>query len=391
MITNGASSLELRFDAYIDNVSVDYTAIQRVNIELHENMHNLATVEMVGIPPEILLEYIDKPIILSVSVGNQRRHDFYGYVVYLEPESVAKDGLVNKSPFQITKLYCLGPSYLMRSRKNNAWDNTTLPMLAQDYASQYRFSLSVPNNKTVFPRLVQSNESDWHSLVTTASKLGYSTIMRGTHIDIWDPFAALSRDNIYSKLYTIQGLNGVTKSAPGQIIKFKAKVGNITSHNARVPDTIFTLTKDNNNIVEIATDLNQNSGLGTPITSIFKDEIAINADSVYLARALIDGRSRDKFPYSADVDVVGDPSIEPGMIVSIERYSSDLDGFWYVSGVHHEFFRGSIISHLSLKKDAITNTGVLAPVVASPRSIPPKTVFREDRWIAEREVFDVYT
>lgn len=390
MITAGASSLELRFDAIIDGVPIDYTAIQKVDIELQENMHNFAILEIAGIPPQLLLDYVDKPIWLSVSVGQERSHNFYGYIVYLEPESVAKQGLVNKSPIQKTKMYCLGPSYIMRNRHNDAIDNVTLSMLAREYAGRYRFSVSVPDNKTVFPRLIQSNESDWHSLVTTANKLGYSVLMRGTHIDIWDPFAALSRDNVFSRLYTATQMAGVSNPLPGQIIKFNAQVGNITPNNARVPDTLYALTKDRNNIVPVSTDLSVSSGFGTPIVSIFEDEIAINADSIQLAKALIDGRSRQKFPYSAELQVVGDPSIEPGLIVSVEKYGSGLDGLWYVKSVRHEFFRGSIISNLSLLKDSLEANQPLAPVITSKRILPPRTIYKESKWVAEREVIDVY-
>lgn len=390
MITAGSSSLELKFDALIDGVPVDYTSIQRVEIELQENMHNLAMMEIAGIPPQFLLDYVDKPIWLSVSVGQERTYNFYGYIVYLEPESISKQGLVNKSPIQRTRVYCLGPSYVMRNRRNSALNNVSLPMLAKEYASRYRFSISVPNNTTEFPRLIQSNESDWHSLVATANKLGYSVLMRGTHIDIWDPFAALSRDNVFSRLYTITEMMGLGNPLPGQIIKFNAQVGNVTPSNARVPDTLYALTKDQNNIVPVSTDLSVSSGFGTPIISIFEDEVAINADSVQLAKALVDGRSRQKFPYSADLHVVGDPSIEPGMIVSVDKYGSGLDGLWYVKSVHHEFFRGSILSRLSLLKDSLEVNQPVTPVVVSKRILPPRTVFKDSKWVAEREVFDVY-
>lgn len=385
MITTGSSSIELKFEVLIQNGYLEYTSIQRVNVELEEGKHNLATLDIAGIPPDYLDTYIDLPIAIKITVGGVRSHTFYGYIVYLEPTSENVQGLVNKSPFQTTRMYCFGTSYIMRSRRTEVHNNKTIVQIAKEFADKYNFTVSVPNDKYVFPRLVQSGESDWEFLSKVVEMSGYRVLMRGVHIDIWDPFSLFGRTDT-TPLYAMSGNKGSMNAASGQVIKFHGVVGAVTPTSAKVPDTIHALV--NGEIATLSMDVS--SGLGTPIKSMFADEVAENADSIDMAKTLLTGRSRQKFPYTAHVDVVGDPNLSPGMLVNIDRYNSSLDGIWLIKSVRHEMFRGSSMSYLTLVKDSNFST-VLDPiekVLPAPELTDP--VIKNMRWVTTRELVNVY-
>lgn len=76
MITSGASSLDIQFQVIVNGMYLDYASVKRVNIELQENMHNLAILEVGGIPPQNLTDFIDLPISIKVSVGQIREYSF---------------------------------------------------------------------------------------------------------------------------------------------------------------------------------------------------------------------------------------------------------------------------------------------------------------------------
>ena len=385
MITTGSSSLELKFEVLIYNGYLEYTSIQRVNIELEEGKHNIATLDVAGIPPDYLDTYIDLPIAIKVTVGGVRSHTFIGYIAYLEPTSENIKGLVNKSPFQTTRMYCFGASYAMRSRRTEVYNNKTIVQIAKEFADKYNFTVSVPNDPYVYPRLVQSGESDWEFLVKVAEMSGYRVLMRGVHIDIWDPFATFGRIAT-TPLYAMSGNEGSLNAASGQVIKFHGIVGAVTPFSAKVPDTIHALVGG-----DIATlSLDVSTGLGSAVQSIFADEVASNADSIEMAKATLTGRSRQKFPYTAHVDVVGDPSISPGMLVRIDRYNSALDGIWLVKAVRHEMFRGSCMSYLTLVKDSNATTVIdpLEKVTPLPELTEP--FIKNMRWATPRELVNVY-
>lgn len=385
MITTGSSSIELKFEVLIHNGFLEYSSIQRVNIELEEGKHNLATMDIAGIPPEYLDTYIDLPVAIKVTVGGVRTHTFNGYIVYLEPTSENIQGLVNKSPFQTTRMYCFGTSYVMRNRRTEVHNNKTIVQIAKEFADKYNFTVSVPNDPYVFPRLVQSGESDWEFLSKVAELSGYRVLMRGVHIDIWDPYAVFSRIGT-TPLYAMSGNKGSVSAASGQVIKFHGIVGAVTPLAAKVPDTIHALI--NGEIATLSTDVS--SGLGTAVRSMFADEVAENADSIDMANAILKGRSRQKFPYVAHVDAVGDPTITPGMAVNIDRYNSALDGIWLVTAVRHEMFRGSCMSYLTLVKDSNFST-VIDP---TEKVLPPPELttpyIKNMRWVTTQELVNVY-
>jgi hypothetical protein len=133
------------------------------------------------------------------------------------------------------------------------------------------------------------------------------------------------------------------------------------------------------------------TGHGQPVVSLFKDEVPVNADSIDMAQAILKGRTRNKFPYTAEVDIVGDPSIEPGMLVDLDRYDSILDGFWIVKSVRHEMFRGSAMSYLTIVKDSNHDGSVNPTTISSPPPLFPDPVIKNNRWVATRQMMDIYS
>lgn len=386
MITSSNSQLKLEFEVIIHNGLLDFSSIQRVNIELSENMHDLATLDIAGIPPDYLTSYIDLPIAIKLTVASTHSCIFKGYITYLEPESLNKDGLVNKSPFQTTRMYCIGTSYVMRNRRTDVWNNVTLPQIVKNLVKKYDFTASVPNDTYVFPRLVQSGESDWSLLRKACNYLGYRVSMRHTHIDIWDPFTTLSRYGT-APLYAMSGNDGILNAEPGQVIDFQASVGAVTPESAKVPDTIHALVDDK--IVTISKDVS--TGYGTPIQSIFKDEVAANAESIPMADAVLQGRSREKFPYTAHITIVGNPSIQPGMLIQLGKYNSAIDGLWIVKSARHEAFRGSSMSYLTVEKDSEFSSTIDPLEKVFPLIPIPDSVIKNFRWISTKDLVNVYS
>jgi hypothetical protein len=385
MITSSNSQLELNFEIIIHNGLLDFTSIQRVNIELSENMHDLATLDIAGIPPEYLTTYIDLPIAIRLTVARTYSCIFKGYITYLEPESVNKNGMVNNSPFQTTRMHCIGTSYVMRSRRTDVWNNVTLPQIVRKLAGRYGLTASVPDDKYVFPRLVQSGESDWALLLKACDYLGYRVSMRTTHIDIWDPFATLSR-YATAPVYAMSANAGSLNVRPGQVISFNATVGAVTPEAAKVPDTIHALV--DNTVVTLSKDVS--TGYGTPIKSIFEDEVPVNAMSLSMANAVLQGRSREKFPYTAHLTIVGNPSLQPGMIIQLGEYNSTLDGLWIIKSVRHEAFRGSSMSYLTVEKDSDFSSTINPLEKVFPATLVPDSVIKDFRWTSTKELVNVY-
>jgi hypothetical protein len=389
MIFKGSSDLSPRVNMVIDGVAVDYLSVKRLSMELHENMHNVVILEFAGLNPQLITEYIDRPVKVSIEIRERDLLEFCGYITHLEPFSLSYSGTVNKSPFQMTRVYCMGASYLMKSKKSRVWENKTISEIAQQISNTYKFSVSVPNDSYRFPRLVQSSESDWAFLVDTAQKLGYSVLVENTHINIWDPYKAINQRRSYSALYTIRGLYGSPNPQPGLIIEFDGRIGAVTPYASKTPDTIHVLDKQSSVLSVSNADSTDHSGLGTPVTTKFTNTYSVNADSFEMGKKLVDGELRRSFPFYAKVTVVGDPGITPGGIVNIKEYNAQFDGFWYVKSVNHEITQSSMVTHLEIVKDS-TGSSEDIPMSTTAYIAPPAPALQGGEWISSADMVNVY-
>jgi hypothetical protein len=110
-----------------------------------------------------------------------------------------------------------------------------------------------------------------------------------------------------------------------------------------------------------------------------------------MAQAIIKGRTRQKFPYTAEVEVVGDPTLEPGMAIDLDKYDSIVDGIWIVKSARHDMFRGSAMSYLTLVKDSNYN-GVVNPTEkTSPAPVLPEPILKNGKWSTTKTLSYVYS
>lgn len=384
MIFKSASQLSPNVEIAIDGVPVNYMTLQQIMVEEKPNMHNLAVLEFSGLDPQLIHQYLDAAIQFSIELKDRDPYTFYGYISYLEPVAVTHDGVVNKSPFQTTRMYCFGASYKMKSKVSRSWENVTLSDIASSLADKYSFSVEVPNDTYRFPRLSQSGQSDWQFLTMAANRLGYDVLMDGTHLHIWDAYDALYKNISYSLLLTIRGGRGDASPRPGQILSFSGRIGAMTTDGSRNSDTIHILSRDGKLMSVTNDDEFESSGLATGLKTQFNDVMNLNADSFDTANKLVTGALRKKFPMTAHVEVVSDPAIRPGGIVSINEYNTEFDGFWYVKSVKHEMTQSVMRTFLELGRDSLGTTTTLLKT-SLPYATPPTPALVGTSWMSSRQ------
>lgn len=389
MIFKSASQLSPTVEVAIDNVPVNYMTLQQIVIEERSKLHNMAVLTFAGLDPQLIHQYLDVPITFSIELRDRSPYTFHGYISYLEPEAKAHNGVVNGSPFQTTKVYCFGTSYKMKSTVSKIWENVTIGDIAVSLGEKYKFSVSVPNNTYRFPRLAQSGKSDWEFLSDSCGQLGYDVLMDGTHLHIWDAYDALSRNISYSVLLTLRGSRGDASPQPGQILSFEGRIGSVTPDGDRNPDTIYMLDKSGQLLAVSNNESLDSSGLATALESQFTNVLTINADSYDMANRLVTGELRKKFPTTATVEVVSDPSIRPGGIVSISEYDTEFDGFWYVQSVKHEMTQSVMRTFLELGRDSMGTTPTTIRT-AQKYQTPPTPALIGSSWVSSQNYVNVY-
>lgn len=373
----------------LSGVSVDYTSIQTVTIDIAENQHDMATIEFVGLLPRAITDYVGTPVYIAISVSPAQITSFYGYVTYVEPEMTTRLGLVNNSPVQAATVVCFGASYDMSSTKNKVWENITIPNLVEKLADTYNYSYSVPSDYFVWNRLLQNQQSDWSFLKETCSAIGYLLTTNGTHIHVYDPYKAIGRKLPYVELVTVRGASGDMVYVPGRIMEFTGTFGNVTPEgNSNRLD--YVGIDSSGKPISSAIDGDTFSKLGEVVPSRYTTTVNTNVSSVEMLNRFASGEVRKNYPYNAKVVVTGIPDPVPGSIAKIDNYDSNFDGYWIVRSVKHTVTRSNFLTELTISTDSTNGKSPEVDPVTAYAQPPVPVLSTTNIWNASKASGEVY-
>lgn len=367
----------------IDGASVAYDTIKEVEVFLEENLHDMAILSMVSLPPRATAAYRGRPVQVTLSTGGTYFHEFVGYVVDVVPQAVTHAGTSNGSPFQDAKLVCLGSSYMMRGATSKVWGNMRLDEVAIDLSSKYGFSVDVPADPLVFAPMVQSNESDWQFIVRYSKMMGYAVTLHGSHLHVFDPYKAAARSISFNKLISPKDVSATIAPHPGNIATLSANLTN--SHPDGVyKDTVVTVHTDGLDVFDVS--LRELRGITKP--ALFRDRVSDAVDSYEQAVRAIQEQSKEHYDFTAEVECLGIAGCVPGGVVKVDEYGGEVDGLWYVKSVTHKLNSGVFVSRLGLGKNISSELLIDTPV--SAYTPPPAPALIKDSWVASRRIQRVY-
>lgn len=387
MIFNSGSNLSPKVFLRIGNVEVDYARITGVELDLCVNEHDLLTIRMNGIPSKAITDYISAPIEFTLSSGPGRSQNFYGYVLYVEPEYSSSSPIVNEAMFYTAKIVCFGASVSMKNTTSRVWGSTTIYRVAQELAEKYEFSLSCIKDPFVIPNLVQSNESDWEMLVRVCETYGYSMTTHGTHLNIWDPFRSIGRRQSYEALIPQNAYSG---PIPGGILEFKGTFGQLTPEGESYRYEVTSLD-DAGRIVTVSEagmdTVPSWSGYATP--SAYTSNLSANPSSVEEAEKIIEAERKKNFPFNAEVRISAGAGVIPGGVVTVNGYESNFEGVWYVTKVKHTIGGSSYYTDLLVSRDYnLTESFFVTPTTLA--ETPPESQYRDNKWVTTQQKVDLY-
>jgi phage protein D len=333
------------FQLSVNDVEVDYQALNRLEVDLSENQHDALSIHLAGIPMQAITDYQNAAVHLHFDTGAAYSFDFTGYVSDVRPESQTSQGTVNHSPFQNSVLVCLGASYEMRGARSRVWESATLATVVGEFAQRYGFSADVPTGDVLYNPIVQSQESDWQFLVRYAKLLGYAVNVHGTHIHIYDPHMAADRVTSFHRLVTVRATRGNVAPVPGQVADFRGSFSE-HSHDGLYKNTIVTVDQDGGEF-----DVSTQEIQGIEGEARFENRINEHVNSYAQAVRVIDAASKQAYDYQATAIVSGVAGCVPGGIIFLTDYAAEFNGLWYVREVCHSISTGVFQSTLQLARN----------------------------------------
>jgi len=389
VITTNLSTLGIKWDVRLADAPFSTRSVQRIKVSFSENQHDVATLELVGVPTEYIHQYVDKPIQLVVQISGGKQLQFFGYVSHVEARSVTHEGTVDRQPFQLYTMVCIGSSHLLRGVDSTAWENVSLETIVSTIARQHRFGYTIPKDTYVFKRLVQTEESLWKLLVKACNQLGYCVTLSNAHIHIWDIDKAFAHQPSYTVLQGTLNKQVVYSPSPGDIISIESTIG-ASDVVAQVGNKTVTYLNDDGTLSNVdAFQITDTQSTAITETSRFNNTLSVSVDSFEKAKRYVQSKIKETNQHFADVLIFGDPSIRPGGVVNINGYKGTFDGFWYVESVSHELLTDSLTTLLKLKKKG--NYEVLPKFPLVQRYAPaPLPILIKNTWVQQKEYANVY-
>lgn len=382
MIRNPALGYSATLEVTIGGVPFDYSSMTSITIEYDENKHDLASIRMSGLPPQAVVDYRGAPVEIVFYTSPSYRDTFIGYIEEVTPVSETRHGLINGSPIQDATLTCLGASYQMRGGRSKLWEDVSLLDVVGHMAYTYGFSYSAPDTGIRYHAKLQHDESDFAFLSRQAREHGFAMNVHGTHIDVWDPFDALSRRKATFYASGIKNAFTQTQPSPGQITKFSATFGRNAADGIH-QDTSVSVLADRG----VVFDVTSSQVLGTT-PGLFPHRQSVTVDTYAEAENVIKAESRKYYDYTAKIEVLGISGALPGTVVFVDGFNTEYDGYWYVRGVKHTITTGVFSSVLDVARNAtpqFENTNV------SKYRTPPAASYVNGKWRASRLRYDVYS
>lgn len=387
MIFKSAFPNSPKVNILIDGVEVDYTAINSIHIMSAENEHDYAELHVSGLIPKFVTEYINRPVFLSIEYSPTQKTSFYGYIAFIEPKAITRRGLNNKSPIQSATISCFGASYDMKPKKSRVWEKVTIRQVVTKISDEYKYSCQVPTNPYIFTRLAQSHESDVEFLVRVCTSQGYRVHISGSHIHVYDPFKAVSRNMPYAELTTLSDSSTNVKFAPGRVMEFDGTFGSNTPYGSSNNYVIETLDNDGN-LIQYKNE-EESMGLGTTVPARFTDSVPLNAVSLSAVQSISGAKVRNRNPFHAQVSTTGIPEVMVGSLVKLNKYDSKFDGFWLVSKISQKVSRSNYVTELSIVRDSTTNEELITSN-GLPYTIPDEPIIVNDLWVSSNPKVSLY-
>jgi phage protein D len=384
MIAPPTQGVSPKFEITVNGVEFNYMSLHSINISLAENVHDVAKIRVAGIPTRAITEYLNAAVEIKVWLNANFFQHFVGTIIEVDPTSLTREGLVNKSPFQDATITCLGASYDMRGPRERMWQNSTIADVVTELSRRYKFSADVPRTKSVYPQLMQSNESDWQFLVRYANMLGLAVNCHGTHIHVYDPYKAVGRNTSLHRLSTLRGDQFDLTQYPGQIFEFNGSFIDRRKGGTINKPVISVAQPDGQRYDVSWREINREADRAED-----RDVRTHWFAESYDEAAVVLGAAQKRFyDYQASTTVMCIPGVVPGGVVDLTEYDSNFDGLWYVHSVDHTLITGTFFTALKLKRNRSSQL-TYSPV--DEFRDPPALEWNKDRWQARKATVNVYS
>ena len=307
------------------------------------------------------------------STSNSR--DFVGYIHDIRPEITPGS--------RFTTVSIIGASYTLKQPKQRVFENTTASDVIRKIAAEHNFATDVEDHPRVYPQIVQAGITDLQLMARLAQQCGYLFRIENTTVK----FKKVTTDyNLHRASAPIFEMRSANDPLGSTLYSFNLTLGESIRYSDAYKSAVQVggvdpITK----LASVVTNQERAKTIReTSRTEFFDsyatDTVAPDAVSAYYEAVSADERNR--FPYRAQVQVIGNPTLAPGMPVYLDGVDRQYNGYWIVLSAEHHVYEQSqnvltYVSYLQVGTDSVgganslNNVKVLKPSTIKKRALIP--------------------
>lgn len=265
--------------------------------------------------------------------------DFHGYI------HDVKSHQENQKNF--TELGIIGASYVMRQASQKVYKNVTADQVVKIIAKKYGFAYKLTPHPRVYPHISQAGLTDWELMVKLAKQCGYFLRAESTSL-YFQPLLQDFEDLILECKSFIKADGG--HRSPNLMYSFKPIVGETLAHHGADKSATSIAGIDPKTGKKFKYTKQKR---GTTTRKISNPEFFDKHDTFVVANdyktAVSEANSADdksRFPYSAEVEVIGTVNLRPGMPIYLDNVGEEYSGYWTILTVNHTVVEKSLNNHI---------------------------------------------
>jgi phage protein D len=310
--------------------------------------------------------------------GEKSSREFVGYIHDIKPEITPGK--------QFVELTLIGASYRLKQARQRVFVDMTASDVAKQIAKEHNFSAFVEDHPRVYPQITQAGHTDLEILTRLAKQCGYSFKIKNTSLYFQSLTSEYTDNRASAPTFYMREANNPSGST---MYSFKLLLGESVRYidsykSAAQVGGVDPVSKE----VNIVTNKTRPEATRVTSTVEFFDSFATDvvvpglSPAAYVADAI---DQRNRFPYRAEVEVIGNPNVAPDSPVYLSGLGKDYSGYWIVLSSQHRVVEESpnILKYTTVLQVGTDSLGtadvwkdgklISQPEVVQIRNIVPNT------------------
>jgi len=299
------------------------------SMSFYQNLyeHEIATIQFRDwdVDHEVLKE--GSPIKFVITDKGASR-TFYGYIHH-----IAVDRQPGKS---ITELTAISASMVMKNESQQIYKGLTADSIINTIAAKNGFACFAVPHPRVYPQVAQAGHTDWEMCVRLAKQSGYSLRTENTEIYFQPMLYEYASKRSEAPVFDMRDPNDPSGST---LYSFTPVIGQSISYDGDHKAAVSVSGVDSVSLQPMAI-TQQNRARVTRSHSVpeFFDRYATHVVATNAVVANYEAQAaeeRNRFPYRATAEVIGNPNLRPDVPVYLTGIGSQYTGYWTILGTEH--------------------------------------------------------